>query len=417
MLTLHGHPELTVRRNLYARIAAWKSPRLGLPGTMWEAVPSGDLLEVNRGVGRSSRPPLQRRGVSCAHHPASVRLTVGYALLLTLCVALSAADNFPINVYPCSGSEPAPVLDGKLDDAAWQQAPLVSGFTLFGTDKLADVQTSFRVVWDEGHLYLGVHSDEPETDKLNPVRYAHDEHAVFSNETIEFFIDPNHTHSVYYQLAFNVAGSLYDGVGEATAWNSGAEVKTYVGDRFWSAEIAVPWGPLKAKPEPGKVVGFNVNRDRNIGEKTWATWARVQGGFHDPERFAHLVLSGTPETIGRLSQEFRKGGRTGPVTVFSAEGFAQSSYAKLAEAAFVEVEKVLAALDDERRQEKDSAAAAEIGRRIDQYRAQLGVLKQQRAGKLDGAAWTRLDIELQRLVGQLRKTVSEARLTALLNRI
>ena len=38
-------------------------------------------------------------------------------------------------------------------------------------------------------------------------------------------------------------------------------------------------------------------------------------------------------------------------------------------------------------------------------------------GKLDAAAWTRLDIELQALVDQLRKTVSEARLTALLNSI
>jgi hypothetical protein len=45
------------------------------------------------------------------------------------------------------------------------------------------------------------------------------------------------------------------------------------------------------------------------------TWAKVQGGFHDPERFAHVVLSGTPEMIGKLSAEFRKGGRTGPITV------------------------------------------------------------------------------------------------------
>jgi hypothetical protein len=38
-------------------------------------------------------------------------------------------------------------------------------------------------------------------------------------------------------------------------------------------------------------------------------------------------------------------------------------------------------------------------------------------GKLDAAVWTRLDIELQGLVGQLGKTVSEARLTALLDSI
>ena len=32
-----------------------------------------------------------------------------------------ASDNFPVNVYPCSRAVTAPVLDGKLDDAVWQQ--------------------------------------------------------------------------------------------------------------------------------------------------------------------------------------------------------------------------------------------------------------------------------------------------------
>ena len=345
------------------------------------------------------------------------RMTACSAMLLTICMPLLAGDSFPINVYPCPKAEPVPVMDGKLDDAGWKRAPLVSGFTFFGKDSLVPVQTSFRVLWDEKNLYLGLHCDEPEIDKLSPVRYAHDEHAVFSNETIEFFVDPNHTHGVYYQLAFNVAGSLYDGEREATVWNSGADVKAYVGDTFWSAEVAVPWGPLKAKPGPGKVVGFNVNRDRNIGEKTWSTWARVQGGFHDPERFAHLVLSGTPEMIGKLSHEFRKGGRTGPITVFSPEGFAQTSYTKLAEAAFAEVEKLLADLEAVRRMDKEPGVAAQIKRRLDEYQRKLASLKGESKGKLDAATWTRLDIEVQTLVGQLRKTVAEARLTALLNGI
>ncbi|MDP6491319.1 MAG: carbohydrate-binding family 9-like protein [Kiritimatiellia bacterium] len=350
-------------------------------------------------------------------HLATGPMTAGVAMLLALCPPLIAGDSFPINVYPCPKAVTATVMDRKLDDAAWKRAPLVSGFTYFGKKSLVPVQTSFRVLWNEKNLYLGIRCDEPEIDKLNPIRYAHDEHAVFSNETVEFFVDPNHTHRVYYQLAFNVAGSLYDGEREDTVWNSDAEVKTHAADTFWSAEIAVPWGPLKAKPVPGKVVGFNVNRDRNIGKKTWSTWARVQRGFHDPERFAHLVLSGTPESIGKLSREFRKGGRTGPITVFSAEGFAQTSYTKLAEAAFVEVEKLLADLEAMRRKDKESGVAAEIKLRLDKFQRELASLKKQSMGKLDAATWTRLDIKVQALVGQLRKTVAEARLTALLNTI
>jgi hypothetical protein len=346
-----------------------------------------------------------------------MKCLVMIVLLLALAWPAVAADSYPINVYPCPKAPAPPAMDGKLDDAVWQEAPLVSGFTLFGQDTLAPLQTSFRLLWDEKCLYLGVHCDEPQMAKLNPIRYAHDEHAVFGNETIEFFVDPNHTHDRYYQLAFNAAGSLYDGEREATVWNSDAEVKAFLGKDFWSVEVAVPWGPLKARPEVGKVIGFNVNRDRNIGSQMWCTWARVMNGFHDPDRFAHLVLSGTPETIGKVAAEFRKGGRTGPIVVYSSEGFAQTSYANLSKAAFAQVGKLLADLDSERQKETDPAAAAEIGKRLAEYAAKVTTLKQHSDGKLDAASWTRLDLELQGIEGALRRIVSEARLTALLNSI
>ncbi len=343
-------------------------------------------------------------------------LTLGGLLGLLTGFAV-AADDYPIYVYPCPKAETPPEIDGKLDDAVWQQAPLVSGFTLFGTDQPVNPQTSFRLLWDDQFLYLGVHCDEPQMDKISPVKYAQDEQAIFSSETIEFFVDPDHTHDLYYQLAFNVSGSLYDGERMATSWNSGARVRTFWGPDFWTAEFAVSWEALKARPHAGKIVGFNVNRDRNIGQKVWATWARVRDGFHDPERFAHLVLSGTPEMIGSLAGEFRKGGRTGPLVVFSAEGFAQTTYQKLAEAAFAQMAQRLAALEEIRRQEKEPLAAEEMGRRLAEFAARIEALKPQLSGRLDAAMWMRLDLELQKIAAELENIVWEARLTALLNSI
>ena len=328
-----------------------------------------------------------------------------------------AADNFPINVYPCPRAEPAPVLDGKLDDAVWQRALSVSGFTVLNTDKLVSPQTSFRLLWDDKYLYLAVKCDEPQMDKISPIRYTYDESAVFGRESIEFFVDPNHTHDLYYQLAFNAGGGLYDGERFVASWNSGAKVKTHLAEKFWSAEVAVPWGPLKAKPKPGKVVGFNVSRNHQIEELTYATWAQLKEGFHDPERFAHLVLSGSPEMIGKLSREFRKGVRTGPIVVYSAESFAQTTHTTLAEAAFTEVQKLLADLEAQHRKEKEPEVAEDIKHRLDEYRETLASLKRQSKDKLDAATWMRLDVELQALIGQLRKTVAEVGLAALLKEI
>ncbi len=343
-------------------------------------------------------------------------------LLLALARPVLAADSYPINVYPCpkvgGAQAPALRLDGKLDDAAWQQAPLVGGFVHYESGQTADPQTFFRVLWDDDNLYFGLTCDEPLMTKVTPVRNAHDEHDIFRSETLEVFIEPEHTHGRYYQLAFSVAGSLYDGEGMTTTWDSNAQVRTWVGTDGWSAEMAVPWGPMKARPRVGQIVGFNISRDRNVGAQACTTWARVDTslGFHDPERFAHLVLSGTPEILGKLSADFRKGGRTGPLAVYSAEGFAQTSYTQLATAAFAEVERLLVSLEAACQKEKDPAAAAEVKRRLDDYAARLAAMKTT-AGSLDAAQWTRLDVALQSLATALQKTVGEARLKALLDRI
>ena len=37
------------------------------------------------------------------------------------------------------------------------------------------------------------------------MRDADDGSAVFRDESLEFFVDPDHTHDRYYQLMFNVA--------------------------------------------------------------------------------------------------------------------------------------------------------------------------------------------------------------------
>jgi hypothetical protein len=96
-----------------------------------------------------------------------------------------AADSFPIGVYPVPRVDAALELDGKLDDASWQAAPLVSGFTLFETDTLCEVQTAFRVLYDDEYLYFGIHCDEPKMAQLLPTRVPLDEHGIFRTETIE----------------------------------------------------------------------------------------------------------------------------------------------------------------------------------------------------------------------------------------
>jgi len=162
-----------------------------------------------------------------------------------------------------------------------------------------------------------------------------------------------------------------------------------------------------------------ANRAIVASDRSWHTWARVDlaAGFHDPERFGHLVLSGTPEMIGKLSDEFRKGGRTGPIVVFSPEGFARTTYMKLAADAFLQGENMLAQLRDESQREKSPATAAEIKRRLETYAAQLAQLKADASGPMDAAKWNRLNIAVQECLKRVGKVIAETRLQALLDNI
>lgn len=339
------------------------------------------------------------------------------ALLLTLASVALAEDDFPIQVYPCPRAATAPMLDGALDDAVWQTAPLVSGFTMYGKDTPAEVQTSFRLLYDDKYLYFGIRCDEPEMKKLSPVVFARDEHGIFGNETIELFVDPDHTHDLYYQLAMNAGASLFDGRREDPSWNSDTIVKSHLGSDFWSLEIAVPWASLATKPQAGKIVGFNVCRDRNLGDKEWTNWSRTLSGFHDPARFAHLVLSGTPEQIGKLANELRRGDRGGPLMVYSAEGFSKSAYSQLAATAFADLAQLLADLQAEQAREQDPAAATEFSKRLAQFGEQIAALQARSAGTNDAASWARLDIDIQKQMRVMKKIVWEARLSALLSGI
>jgi len=265
-------------------------------------------------------------------------------LLMALCGAAAAAwaaDDLPILVYCCPQTETAPIIDGRLDDPCWQAAPMVGDFTYFDKNELMWVQTFFRVTYDDADVYFAITCDEPTPDKISLIPVARDLSSIFAQEAIEIFLDPGHTHGSLYQLAINAAGSLYDSSPAlGSRWNGNIAVATTVGEEAWYMEVGIPWQDLGVQPRPGQIHGFNVCRDRYIGAgREWASWARlVEGGFHDPPRFAHLVLSPTAQQLGALGDEFRKGERTGPIRVFTTEGVEGESYRLLLKAPLKKLE-------------------------------------------------------------------------------
>ena len=347
--------------------------------------------------------------------------TARLVALLTACAAVTvglaqAADDFLIYVYPCPRAGTAIVVDGALDEPAWTSAPLVTGFTYYNQRENAPVQTLFGALYDDRFLYFGVSCEEPEVARLRPVSIARDSLAVFHQEAVEIFIDPQHSHEHYFQFGFNAAASIYDSERTDSRWNAAVVAATSLGLSAWFLEVAIPWTDLGiAEPRAGTMLGFNVCRDRYLsGGTEWMNWSQTKANFHDPDRFAHLVLSPTPEELAALTEEFRKGERTGPLYVFSEEGFAGDTYRAMAERLLRTFDEQVAefnALRDESPPDAKAGLEAQLASILEKVTPARQALASGQT--VDAALWLQLDRQISAALADLSAALWGARIQAL----
>lgn len=201
-------------------------------------------------------------------------------------------------------AQAAPAIDGKLDDAAWKTAKPVTGFKTAWEQDQAKLPTTARFTYDDGHLYVAVRCEEPNTDNLKVVSSYHDMEHVFRDDSIDLFLDvvpegehrhlyrnldgwtqtqvrPEHTPRAYYNISVNAAGTVLDqlldweaeidhtlasaGINFGRSWTSRATVRTAVTDDAWTVEMAIPWSAFDRKaPQPGERLGLNICRNRPL---------------------------------------------------------------------------------------------------------------------------------------------------------
>jgi hypothetical protein len=209
----------------------------------------------------------------------------------------------------------APVLDGKLDDAAWAGAavlgPLVDPTR--GTALPASPVNAFaRIGYTDDGLWLGVvvHDRKPVApfgrDDVDP-------HVWGKSSGIELMLQPGDPadNRDYYELQVDVGGAVFDshfddynapitGAGAAKVfghqdWSSGVRRASYVDrGRFYSVELELPWRAISGArvavpPKPGDVWRLNLYSFRD-GQRFALAWSplRGQGNFHRSARFGRV---------------------------------------------------------------------------------------------------------------------------------
>ena len=160
------------------------------------------------------------------------------------------------------------VLDGVLNDAAWQAAAPASGFIqrepLEGVP--AEHDTEIRVLFDHDALWIGLRMWDSEPEGIERQLYRRDDSG--QADYVQVGIDPNldrRTGYVFTVSAANVQGDeyFYDDERSDRAWDAVWASAVSVDDRGWSAELRIPLSQMRYRAsEDVQSWGFNVHRRR-----------------------------------------------------------------------------------------------------------------------------------------------------------
>ena len=165
------------------------------------------------------------------------------------------------------------VIDGRMDEAAWNAVPLNDNFTQVNPDEgqPASVHTSFKVLWDDEYLYFGAicDDDQPPTATLSRRDRS------IEGDSVQFDLDTMLDRRTAYHFQVFAAGQQLDAIhfndtDMTTDWDApwdSAVAKTATG---WSVEMRIPLRSLRI-PEGATVMGFNVYRilSRRKEEDQW----------------------------------------------------------------------------------------------------------------------------------------------------
>ncbi len=185
-------------------------------------------------------------------------------------------------------NQPAPVIDGKLDDPLWAAVKPLEPFVPTAessTEKPAT--TTAQVTWDPQHLYVAFRCAEPQVKQLKAVGSRKDD-PVWEGDSVELFCSTGPGEKDYRHFILGPHGVQWDGAsGEETddvTWNGDWLGKAAIGAGEWTAELAIPWQLLGGAPKPGDRRRANLCRQRTPKSEL-SCWSATVRGFIEPELF------------------------------------------------------------------------------------------------------------------------------------
>ncbi len=230
--------------------------------------------------------------------------------------------------YICYRTAGKIVIDGRLDEMSWRDAPATDPFVDIEGDAKPRPRftTRAKMLWDDQFFYIGAEMEEPHVWATLTKRDS----VIFHDNDFEVFIDPNGDRDEYYELEINALNTVWDlflpkpyrdGGKARHSWDING-LKTAVEvmgtlndpsdeDKGWSVEMALPWKALAEyahKPAPPvdgaewrvnfsrvewvhEIVDGRYRKIANTKEDNWVWSPQGVIDMHLPEKWGYVRFS------------------------------------------------------------------------------------------------------------------------------
>ena len=211
------------------------------------------------------------------------------------------------------------VIDGRLDEPAWGEAPAGTDFRQAQPNPgdSATQRTEVRILFDDDALYIGARMfDDRGSSGIRSQLVRRDARGA-NSDLIEFIFDTYHNHLGRTIFSVNPSGVKGD-AGQATefadpSWDPVWLARTQVDSLGWTAELRIPFSQLRFSRDSIQAWGMQVWRTvARLNEVSmWSYWGPDEAG--GPSRFGHVTdlapgrggtrrLELLPYTVGRYQR-------------------------------------------------------------------------------------------------------------------
>ncbi|MBD1388489.1 carbohydrate binding family 9 domain-containing protein [Neiella sp. HB171785] len=235
--------------------------------------------------------------------------------LLACCLVPAEASSANQQIITVAKTELAISVDGKLDEAAWQQATVVELdiVTRPFDNTPSPVKTQALLIEDGASLYIGFIAHDPNPERIRA--FLKDRDKSWGDDIVGVKLDTYNNQNLAYRFLSNPLGVQIDGIeneltgNESDAWDGIWDSKGHINDQGYVVEMALPfrmlnfresdqpqdWGIelLRRYPREQNLRISNIRLDR--GNKCELCQLATARGFANAKQGQNLIV--TPSLV------------------------------------------------------------------------------------------------------------------------